>query len=157
MKWCQSNRIRAIVWELRKYCPVNPRETKTHLTKKLYVLSSKLAVWHITRTGCNHLHLPKDRSLNHAKTQTWKEQLGSFSSRARLHGHEHQLRPTQRQAGNDRTDSGSRRTRHDVFRHRPGLRPVHERRTGGRSTCSLPWASGDWHQVRVRVRFQRTA
>ena len=49
MKWCQSNRIRAIVWELRKYCPVNPRETKTHLTKKLYVLSSKLAVWHKAR------------------------------------------------------------------------------------------------------------
>ncbi len=49
-----------------------------------------------------------------------------------------------------RSSPGRRRTRHHVLRHRRGLRPVHERRTRGRSPRSLPRASGDRHQIRVR-------
>ena len=35
------------------------------------------------------------------------------------------------------------------------LRPVHERRTRGRSARSVPRASGDCHQVRVQTWSQR--
>ena len=43
----------------------------------------------------------------------------------------------------------SRRTRRHILRHRRSLRPVHERRTRGRSPRSVPRAGGDSHQVRV--------
>ena len=47
-----------------------------------------------------------------------------------------------------------RGTRRHVLRHRRGLRPVHERRACGRSPRSLPQASGDRHQIRVRPQSQ---
>ena len=43
-----------------------------------------------------------------------------------------------------------RRTRRHVLRHRRGLRPVHQRRTRGRSARALPRTGGDRHQVRLR-------
>ena len=58
--------------------------------------------------------------------------------------------PARRQAGDDLSDSDSRRTRHHILRYRRSLWSVHERRTRGRSPCSLPWASSDRHQVRVQ-------
>jgi aryl-alcohol dehydrogenase-like predicted oxidoreductase len=40
----------------------------------------------------------KDRNSKNAEAQTWKQQLGSFGYRARLHGHEPKLRAGARQA-----------------------------------------------------------
>ena len=51
-------------------------------------------------------------------------------------------------------DSGSRRTRRHILRHRRSVRPVHERRARGRSARSVPRASGDRHQVRVQARSE---
>ena len=52
-------------------------------------------------------------------------------------------------------DPGGRRTRRHILRYRRSLRPVHERRTRGRSPRSLPRASGDRHEVRVQARSRR--
>jgi aryl-alcohol dehydrogenase-like predicted oxidoreductase len=41
----------------------------------------------------------KNRSSTNAEAQTWKQQLGSFGYRARLHGHESRLRTGARKAG----------------------------------------------------------
>ena len=45
-------------------------------------------------------------------------------------------------------------TRRHILRHRRSLWPVHERRTRRRSPRSVPRASGDRHQVRVRDRSE---
>ena len=58
--------------------------------------------------------------------------------------------PPADKTGDDLTHPGGRRTRRHLLRHRRNLRPVHERRARGRGPRSLPWASGDRHQVRVR-------
>jgi hypothetical protein len=43
----------------------------------------------------------KDRRAKNAEAQTWKQQLGSFGDRARLHGHELPSRPRPRQECNN--------------------------------------------------------
>ena len=85
------------------------------------------------------------------KRKLGTKQPGSFGYRARLHGNELWLRSAWRQAGDDLTAPGGRRTRRHILRYRRSLRPVHERRTRGRSPRSVPWASGDRHQVRVQT------
>jgi len=51
------------------------------------------------------------------KAQTWKERLGGFGDRTRLHGDELWVRSGQGQAGDDLAASRSCRTRRDIFRH----------------------------------------
>jgi aryl-alcohol dehydrogenase-like predicted oxidoreductase len=83
--------------------------------------------------------------------QTWKQQLRSVGSRARLHGNEHLLWSACEQAGNDLAASISHRTWRHILRYRRSLWPVDERRTRGRSPRSFPWASGDSHQIRIQL------
>ena len=91
------------------------------------------------------------------KRKLGEERPGSLGPRARLHGNELFLRPACRQGGDDRTPSVGRRSRRHLLRHRRSLRPVHERRTCGRSPRSVPRTGGDRHQVRVRTRSQGRA
>ena len=77
------------------------------------------------------------------KRKLGKKRPGSFGSRARLHGNELRLRSACRQAGDDLSAAGGRRTRHHILRYGRGLWSVYERRTRGRSPRPLPWASGD--------------
>src|SRR6202142_445014 len=58
---------------------------------------------------------------NDAKTQVGKKQLGSFGTRAGLHGHEFFVRPPQRQEGDDRTSARSGRSRDHILRYRRSL------------------------------------
>ena len=46
--------------------------------------------------------------------------------------------------------SHGRRARRHLLRHRPGLRPVHERGAGGRGAGARPRSGRDRHQVRLR-------
>src|SRR6266853_1731903 len=73
------------------------------------------------------------RRRNNAETQTWKQQLGSLGSRARLYGNERWLRSGKRQEGNDLVDPDGCRTWRHIFRHRRSLWSLHKRRTRGRS------------------------
>ena len=52
---------------------------------------------------------------NDAKTQVGKKQLGSFGTRAGLHGHEFFVRPPQRQKRDDRSPSCRSGTGHHIF------------------------------------------
>src|ERR1700730_17690164 len=63
---------------------------------------------------------------SNAKAQTWKEQPGSVSAGARLHGHELRLRSGGGHARDDLADSIGRRTRRDLLRHRRSLWPVRQ-------------------------------
>src|ERR1700704_6261775 len=73
---------------------------------------------------------------NNAETQTWKQQLGSLGSRARLYGNERWLRSGKREEGNDLVDPDGCRTWHHIFRQRRSLWSLHKRRTRGRSAGS---------------------
>src|SRR5690348_8520107 len=54
---------------------------------------------------------------NNAEAQTWKEQLGSFGPRFRLHGNELWLWSGWRQTGDDLTHSLGARTRRHILRY----------------------------------------
>ena len=65
--------------------------------QRLFNLAKKQSTNHNSKTG-----IPKN-----AEAQTWKQQLGSFGYRARLHGHELLSRPRRRQECNDSADPQS--------------------------------------------------
>src|SRR5271166_569195 len=93
----------------------------------------------------------KDRRSKNAEAQTWKQQLGSVGYRARLHGHELPSRPRPRQEFNDSADPQSSGAWRYLIRYRRSLRPVHQRRTCGRSAFSFPQGGGHCHEVRVQL------
>src|SRR5260370_21109475 len=89
------------------------------------------------------------RRRNNAETQTWKKQAGRKGYRTRLKGNEVWLRSGRRQAGNDLGHSSGSRTRRHILRYRRSVRSIHERRTSGRSSRSLPRQGGDRNEVRL--------
>ena len=97
----------------------------------------------------------QDRNSKNAEAQTWKQQLGSFGYRARLHGHELPSWSRPRQECNDSADPQSSGAWRYLFRYRRSLRPIHQRRTCGRSTFSVPLAGNHCHEVRVQVRERK--
>ena len=54
-------------------------------------------------------------------------------------------------ARDDRADPRRGRARRHLLRHRRSLRPVHQRRDGGRGAGTGPRPGGDRHQVRLRL------
>jgi len=86
-----------------------------------------------------------------------KRQARSLRDRPRLHGDELQLRAPEGQDGDDRAPAGGGRSRRHLLRHRPGLRPLHERGARRGSARSGARPGGHRHEIRVRVRRRREA
>src|SRR4051794_32945621 len=62
-------------------------------------------LWKLARLGwsarCGEPTDGTSKEKQHAEAHTWKQQPGSVGARARLHGHEHELWPAGKEAGND--------------------------------------------------------
>ena len=85
------------------------------------------------------------------------ERPRGLGDRARLHGHEHRLRPAGRPPGDDRAPARRRRAGRHLLRHRRGLRALRQRGAGRRGAGAGPRPGRDRHQVRVPDRCRRAA
>ena len=107
---------------------------------------------HGIRKDTRHSHSSLTRRNEDAQAHAWQQRLEGLGHWLRLHGIELPPGRAARPQRDDRAPSQGGRTRRHIFRYRRSLRPLHQRKPGGRGARTLQGSRSHHDEVRLRPR-----